>query len=56
MLRVEVRLEGERNSASRNLSLVALRDVGKAAWQLRLLALDEDLDRVRRNVKATCVA
>lgn len=46
MLRVKVGLEGRGSPASRNLSLVALRGVAKAAWQLRLLPLDE-LERIR---------
>lgn len=46
MLRIKVALEGKGSPASRNLSLVALRGVAKAAWQLRLLALDE-LERIR---------
>jgi integrase/recombinase XerD len=52
MLRIKVALEGKGSAASRNLSLVALRGVAKAAWQLRLLPLDE-LERIRsvRNFK-----
>ena len=46
MLRIKVGLEGKGSPASRNLSLVALRGVARAAWQLRLLALDE-LERIR---------
>ena len=46
MLRCKVGLEGRGSPASRNMSLVALRGVAKAAWQLRLLTLDE-LERIR---------
>jgi integrase len=46
MLRIKVGLEGKGSPASRNLSLVALRGVARAAWQLRLLPLDE-LERIR---------
>jgi integrase/recombinase XerD len=46
MLRIKVALEARGSPASRNLSLVALRGVAKAAWQLRLLPLDE-LERIR---------
>ena len=46
MLRCKVGLEGKGSPASRNLSLVALRGVARAAWQLRLLQLDE-LERIR---------
>jgi integrase/recombinase XerD len=46
MLRIKVGLEGRGSPASRNLSLVALRGVARAAWQLRLLPLDE-LERIR---------
>jgi len=46
MLRIKVGLEARGSPASRNLSLVALRGVAKAAWQLRLLPLDE-LERIR---------
>ena len=46
LLRIKVGLEGKGSPASRNLALVALRGVAKAAWQLRLLSLDE-LERIR---------
>jgi hypothetical protein len=46
MLRAKVGLEGQESPASLNLSLVALRGVAEAAWQLRLHALDE-LERLR---------
>ena len=46
MLRIKVGLEGRGSPASRNLSLVALRGVAKATWQLRMIQLDE-LERIR---------
>ena len=46
MLRIKVGLEGRGSPASRNLSLVALRGVAKAGWQLRMIQLDE-LERIR---------
>jgi integrase/recombinase XerD len=52
MLMCKVGLECRGSPASRNMSLVALRGVAKAAWQLRWLPLDE-CERIRsvRNFK-----
>jgi len=52
MLRCKVGLEGRGSPASRNMTLVALRGVAKAAWQIRWLPLDE-YERIRsvRNFK-----